>query len=148
MPLHSHMSAAIVLGALALASPCAQAAEPRPPDQQAFLDIYRELVEIDTTDPAGDTARAAQAMAARLRDGGVPAQDIRVISGPRKGNLVARLRGTGARRPLLLLAHLDVVEARREDWDSTRSSSSRWTAISAAAASSTTRRWRRSSSPT
>ena len=113
------LPAAILFFALALALPCAQAAEPRPPDQQAFLDIYRELVEIDTTDSAGDTVRAAQAMAARLRDGGVPAQDIRVISsGPRKGNLVARLRGTGARRPLLLLAHLDVVEARREDWDS------------------------------
>ena len=113
------LPAAILLFALTLALPCAQAAEPRPPDRQAFLDIYRELVEIDTTDSAGDTARAAQAMAARLRDGGVPAQDIRVISsGPRKGNLVARLRGTGARRPLLLLAHLDVVEARREDWDS------------------------------
>ena len=111
--------AATFLGALALALPCAQAAEPRPPDQQVFLDIYRELVEIDTTNSAGDTVRAAQAMAARLRDGGVSAQDIRVISsGPRKGNLVARLRGTGARRPLLLLAHLDVVEARREDWDS------------------------------
>ena len=112
------LRAAILFFALALALPCAQAAEPRPPDQQAFLDIYRELVEIDTTDSAGDTVRAAQAMAARLRDGGVPAQDIRVISsGPRKGNLVARLRGTGARRPLLLLAHLDVVEAKREDWD-------------------------------
>jgi acetylornithine deacetylase/succinyl-diaminopimelate desuccinylase-like protein len=117
MPFHSHLLAAIFCCALAL--PCAQAASPRPPDQQAFLDIYRELVEIDTTDSAGDTERAAQAMAARLRAGGVPAQDIRVISsGPRKGNLVARLRGTGARRPLLLLAHLDVVEARREDWDS------------------------------
>jgi acetylornithine deacetylase/succinyl-diaminopimelate desuccinylase-like protein len=95
------------------------AAEPPAPDQRAFLDIYRELVEIDTTDSAGDTLRAAEAMAARLRAGGVPADDIRVLSsGPRKGNLVARLRGTGARKPLLLLAHLDVVEARREDWDS------------------------------
>ena len=57
-------------------------------------------------------------MAARLRAGGIPAPDIRVLSsGPRKGNLVARLRGTGAKRPLLLLAHLDVVEAKRADWD-------------------------------
>ena len=104
--------AAILLGGWS----CASAAEA--PDQQAFLDIYRELVEINTTDSAGDTVRAAQAMAARLRAGGVPGADIRVLSsGPRKGNLVARLRGTGARRPLLLLAHLDVVEAKREDWD-------------------------------
>jgi acetylornithine deacetylase/succinyl-diaminopimelate desuccinylase-like protein len=57
-------------------------------------------------------------MAARLTAGGLPAQDVQVLSsGPRKGNLVARLRGSGARRPLLLLAHLDVVEAKREDWD-------------------------------
>src|SRR5262245_25136656 len=106
-----------MVGAFAYSS--AHGAEPSTPDQRAFLDIYRELVEIDTTDSAGDTLRAAQAMAARLRAGGFPADDIRVVSsGPRKGNLVARLRGTGARKPLLLLAHLDVVEARREDWNS------------------------------
>lgn len=87
-------------------------------DQQAFRDIYQELVEINTTESAGDTLRAAEAMAARLKAGGFPAADIRVIwSGPRKGNLVARLRGTGARRPILLIAHLDVVEAKREDWN-------------------------------
>src|SRR5713226_5384091 len=115
MQIHPGMLAAIFLGAMSFA----HAAETHPPEQQAFLDLYRELVEINTTDSAGDTVRAAQAMAARLRDGGFPAQDIRVLSsGPRKGNMVARLRGTGARRPLLLLAHLDVVEARREDWDS------------------------------
>ena len=101
MPLWSQLLAPLVLGALALAASGVQAADPRPPDQQLFLDIFRELVEIDTTDSAGDTVRAAQAMAARLRDGGVPAPDVRVVSsGPRKGNLVARLRGSGARRPL------------------------------------------------
>ena len=56
-------------------------------------------------------------MAARLVAPGFPKADVQVLGpDPRKGNLVARLRGTGARRPLLLLAHLDVVEARREDW--------------------------------
>jgi len=110
---------AIVLGVLAAAPSRAQTADTPPPDQQAFLDIYRELVEINTTQSVGDTVRAAEAVAARLRAGGFPAADVRVLSsGPRKGNLVARLRGTGAQRPLLLLAHLDVVEARREDWDS------------------------------
>jgi acetylornithine deacetylase/succinyl-diaminopimelate desuccinylase-like protein len=114
MLFHSRLVAAVFLGTLS----CAQAVETRPPEQQAFLEIYRELVEINTTDSVGDTVRAAEAMAARLRAGGIPEQDIRVLSsGPRKGNLVARLRGTGARRPLLLLAHLDVVEAKREDWD-------------------------------
>ncbi len=89
------------------------------PELTAFREIYRELVEINTTDSVGDTVRAAEAMAARLRAGGFPAQDIRVLSsGPRKGHMVARLRGTGAGRPILLLAHLDVVEARREDWAS------------------------------
>jgi acetylornithine deacetylase/succinyl-diaminopimelate desuccinylase-like protein len=101
--------------ALAGAAPVAQA---QPHERQEFLAIYRELIEIDTTEARGDSLRAAEAMAARLRAAGIPDGDIRVLSsGPRKGNLVARLRGTGARRPLLLLAHLDVVEARREDWD-------------------------------
>jgi acetylornithine deacetylase/succinyl-diaminopimelate desuccinylase-like protein len=80
-------------------------------------DVYRELIEINTTSSAGNTTTAAEAMAARLRAAGFPNADIQVVgSDPRKGNLVARYRGTGKRKPLLLLAHLDVVEARREDW--------------------------------
>src|SRR5712671_2323933 len=120
MSLRSPLVAAILLGSLPCAQglSCASAAETRSPEQQAFLEVYRELVEINTTDSVGDTVRAAQAMAARLRAGGIPDADIQVLSsGPRKGNLVARLRGTGAHRPLLLIAHMDVVEARREDWD-------------------------------
>ena len=100
---------------LATAAPAA--GEDLSPRLQAFRDIYKELVEINTTDSVGDTVRAAEAMAARLRAGGLSAADVQVLSsGPRKGNLVARLRGTGARGPILLLAHIDVVEARREDW--------------------------------
>ena len=120
MPFRSRLGvpAGIIFGLLAGGFSCALAAEPPSADQRAFVDIYRELIEINTTDSTGDTLRAAEAMAARLRAGGIPAVDIKVLSsGPRKGNLVARLRGTGARRPLLLLAHLDVVEAKREDWD-------------------------------
>jgi acetylornithine deacetylase/succinyl-diaminopimelate desuccinylase-like protein len=95
------------------------AAEPLSPELAAFRQIYQELVEINTTDSVGNTLRAAEAMAARLKAAGLPAADIQVISTtPRKGNLVARLRGTGALRPILLLAHIDVVEAPREDWDS------------------------------
>ena len=86
-------------------------------EQQLAFDIYKELVEINTVTETGDTLRAAEAMAARLRAGGFAAADAQVLSpAPRKGNLVARLRGSGARKPILLLAHLDVVEARREDW--------------------------------
>jgi len=80
-------------------------------------EIYQELVEINTTNSVGDNTRAAEAMAKRLLAAGFLAADVQVLTPvPRKGNLVARLRGTGARRPLLLLAHLDVVEANREDW--------------------------------
>jgi acetylornithine deacetylase/succinyl-diaminopimelate desuccinylase-like protein len=80
-------------------------------------DIYKQLIEINTTDSVGSTTVAAEAMAQRLRDAGYPASDVQVMGpNPRKGNLVARLRGTGARKPMLLICHLDVVEARREDW--------------------------------
>src|SRR5882762_3725458 len=81
-------------------------------------EIFKELIEINTTDtPAGNVTRAADAMAARLKAAGFPASDIQVLGpDPKKHNLVMRWRGTGARRPLLLLAHLDVVEAKREDW--------------------------------
>ena len=109
---------AFVLGAVALLAAGARAAESPSPDLQLFRAIYQELIEINTTASAGDTVKAAEAMAARLRDAGFPPGDVQVLStGPRKGNLVARLRGTGARKPILLLAHLDVVEAKREDWD-------------------------------
>ena len=80
-------------------------------------EIFKELIEINTTDSAGNITQAAEAAAARLKAAGFPASDIQVAGpNPRKGNLVARFRGTGARRPLLLLAHLDVVEAKRDDW--------------------------------
>jgi acetylornithine deacetylase/succinyl-diaminopimelate desuccinylase-like protein len=107
----------VVLAALVLLSPLAAAAQTRTGDERAFLEIFRELVEINTTDSVGDTTRAAEAMGARLRAAGFPAADVQVLAPhPRKGNLVARLRGSGSGKPVLLLAHLDVVEARREDW--------------------------------
>jgi acetylornithine deacetylase/succinyl-diaminopimelate desuccinylase-like protein len=82
--------------------------------------IYQELVEINTVTDSGDTAAAADAMAARLLAAGFPAADVQVFKPvARKGNLVARLRGTGrsGRKPILLVAHIDVVEARRADWN-------------------------------
>jgi acetylornithine deacetylase/succinyl-diaminopimelate desuccinylase-like protein len=95
----------------------AAAAEGLTPHQQLAHDIYKELIEIDTTTATGDTARAAEAMAARLKAGGLAEADVHALSpAPRKGNLVARLRGSGARKPILLVAHLDVVPAKREDW--------------------------------
>jgi len=80
-------------------------------------DLLKELIEINTTDSVGSVTQASEAMAKRLRDAGFPAADVQVL-GPndRKKNLVARLRGTGKHKPVLLIGHLDVVEARREDW--------------------------------
>jgi len=112
----------MALCALAVVSTCltsseAAAVEGLNPDQQRAFDIYKELIEINTVTATGDTLKAAEAMAARLRAGGFPEADVRVLSpAPRKGNLVARLRGTGARKPILLLAHIDVVPAAPEDW--------------------------------
>ena len=87
--------------------------------QQALRAIYRELVEINTVDSVGSVTKAAQAMAKRFRDAGFPARDIHLLvppGKPTKGNLVVRYRGHGAGKPILLLAHLDVVAALRSDW--------------------------------
>jgi acetylornithine deacetylase/succinyl-diaminopimelate desuccinylase-like protein len=106
----------MVLVSAALLAPPARA-DNLTADQQRAHDIYKELVEIDTTTATGDTKAAAEAMAARLKAAGFPDADVQVFSpAPRKGNLVARLHGSGARKPILLLAHLDVVPALRSDW--------------------------------
>jgi acetylornithine deacetylase/succinyl-diaminopimelate desuccinylase-like protein len=85
--------------------------------RQQSREIFQQLIEINTTDSVGSTTVAAEAMAKRLLDAGFAKEDV-VVFGPnaRKGNMVARLRGTGAHKPILLIGHLDVVEARREDW--------------------------------
>lgn len=87
------------------------------PWQALARDVFEELIEINTTHSTGSTTDAAEAMATRLRLAGFRNEDIHVLGPhPAKGNLIARLRGTGEREPLLLLAHLDVVEAVPEDW--------------------------------
>ncbi len=90
------------------------------PNQQLARDIYKELVEINTGVETGDITAAAQAMAKRFREAGIPESDI-FVGGPqpKKHNVVARIRGKGgpnAGKPLLLLAHIDVVEALKADW--------------------------------
>jgi acetylornithine deacetylase/succinyl-diaminopimelate desuccinylase-like protein len=79
--------------------------------------IFQQLIEINTTDSVGNVTTAAEAMAKRFRDAGFAEQDV-IVAGPdaRKKNLVVRLHGTGKRPPVLFIGHLDVVEARREDW--------------------------------
>src|ERR1700734_616914 len=83
------------------------------------LDIFKQLIEINTTDSVGSVTTASQAMAQRFRDAGFPESDIQVLgpsSNDRKKNVVVRLHGSGKHKPVLLIGHLDVVEARREDW--------------------------------
>ena len=87
---------------------------------QRFRDIYKELVETNTTLSAGDCTLAAQRMAARLKTAGYPDADIRVFvpdGHPKEGGLIAILHGSDPNaKAILMLAHIDVVEAKREDW--------------------------------
>jgi acetylornithine deacetylase/succinyl-diaminopimelate desuccinylase-like protein len=111
-----HLLCASTFGALICLPICA-ATLPPPEYQKLTHDIYKQLIEINTSFSTGATTPAAQAMAERLRAEGFPDSDIHVQgAAPHKMNLVARYRGTGQHKPLLLLAHLDVVEAKRSDW--------------------------------
>ncbi len=97
-----------------------QAQPPAPADEatrKMAVEIFKQLIEINTTDSVGNVTTAAEAMAKRFRDAGFPQSDIQGI-GPndRKKNVVVRLHGSGKHKPVLLIGHLDVVEARREDW--------------------------------
>ncbi len=109
----------VAAAALLIGLDSVRAQSPMPPaDQRLVRDILQQLVEIPTTEADGATPRAAQAMAERLIAAGFPPADVQVL-GPnaQTANLVARLRGTkSGTRPILLMAHLDVVPARREDW--------------------------------
>ncbi|HEV1286137.1 MAG TPA: M20/M25/M40 family metallo-hydrolase [Bryobacteraceae bacterium] len=86
-------------------------------DRQLARSIYKEFVEIQSGFSTGSTTPVAEAAARRLKAAGFPESDI-FIGGaiPKKANLVVRYHGTGASKPILLLAHTDVVEAKREDW--------------------------------
>jgi acetylornithine deacetylase/succinyl-diaminopimelate desuccinylase-like protein len=99
-------------------APLANAQTTRPDtEKQLAHDIYKEFIEIQSGFTTGSTTPVADAAAARLRAAGFSDSDIFVAGAiPKKANLVVRYRGTGARKPLLLLAHTDVVEAKREDW--------------------------------
>jgi acetylornithine deacetylase/succinyl-diaminopimelate desuccinylase-like protein len=98
------------------ASASAQTTRPEP-ERQLAHDIYKDFVEIQSGFTTGTTTPVAEAAAARLRAAGFP-ESVIFLGGanPKKGNLVVRYHGTGALKPILLLAHIDVVEAKREDW--------------------------------
>ncbi|MFL5295630.1 MAG: M20/M25/M40 family metallo-hydrolase [Phenylobacterium sp.] len=108
---------ALAASALLLAS--AANAQSRP-DQQAFRALYKELVETNTTASVGDCTLAAQRMAAHLKAAGFPDSDLTVFTAPnfpKNGGLVAIYPGKDPKaKAILLLAHIDVVEAKREDW--------------------------------
>ena len=87
------------------------------PARQLARAVYEQLVNSNTSYTTGQTTPAAEAMAKRFLDAGFLREDVVVLgAAPHKANVVVRYRGTGAAKPLLLLAHLDVVEAKREDW--------------------------------
>jgi acetylornithine deacetylase/succinyl-diaminopimelate desuccinylase-like protein len=127
--MHSSLSRA--LAASALAAACASVVRAQPvmsapgapttltKEQAAARAIYKELVEINTVDSVGSVTKAAEAMAARFKAAGFPEADIHIVGPadkPNKQNLVVRYRGKGQGKPILLLAHLDVVAALRSDW--------------------------------
>jgi acetylornithine deacetylase/succinyl-diaminopimelate desuccinylase-like protein len=86
-------------------------------EKQLAHDIYKQFIEIQSGFTTGSTTPVAEAAVARLKAAGFADSDI-FLGGAsaNKGNIVVRYRGTGARKPILLLAHTDVVEAKREDW--------------------------------
>jgi acetylornithine deacetylase/succinyl-diaminopimelate desuccinylase-like protein len=113
---------AVLLAAAIVTVPAA--AQPLKPDQKAFFELYKELVETNTTLSAGSCTVAAEQIATRLKAAGFKDSDITMFAtpeNPKEGGLVAILPGSdegkaNGAKPILLLAHLDVVEANREDW--------------------------------
>jgi acetylornithine deacetylase/succinyl-diaminopimelate desuccinylase-like protein len=115
-----HIAALWLLFACAsLQCAAAQTQTGEPATRRLAHDIFKELVEINTADSVGSTTLAANAMQRRLLAAGFPPADV-VVLGPneRKGNMVARFRGVpdSKLKPILIIAHTDVVEAQREDW--------------------------------
>src|SRR6202035_220441 len=112
----------LAAAAATIASMSAFAVPPQdtPAGEQRFRELYKELVETNTTLSAGSCTLAAERMAAHLKAAGFPDSDLTFFSvpdHPKEGGLVAVLAGrAGTAKPMLLLGHLDVVEAKREDW--------------------------------
>lgn len=117
MPRHLALLAALAVVAAPVA---AQSGESLRPDQTTFRALYKELVETNTSLSTGSCTLAAERMAAHLKAAGYPDSDLTLFSAPdhpKEGGLVAVLPGADpAAKPILLLAHIDVVEAKRDDW--------------------------------
>jgi acetylornithine deacetylase/succinyl-diaminopimelate desuccinylase-like protein len=120
MPTHNliYSRAIVAVAAVFVFATITRAQSTRPEsEKQLAHDIYKEFIEIPSGFTTGATTPVAQAAAARLKAAGFPDSDI-ALGGAidKKGNIVVRYHGTGKEKPLLLLAHIDVVEAKREDW--------------------------------
>jgi acetylornithine deacetylase/succinyl-diaminopimelate desuccinylase-like protein len=120
-PLLRPASLLLATAAVLLSSPASPQAAQAGKDPEAMRlerEILKELIEINTSDSAGHTPEAAKLLADRLIAAGLPAADVQVLGyAPRYQSLVARYRGKpGGKKPILLMAHLDVVDARKEDW--------------------------------
>jgi acetylornithine deacetylase/succinyl-diaminopimelate desuccinylase-like protein len=113
----STILSSVFAGLFATASPGQTVA----PDEAAFRALYRQLIEINTTRSVGSCTQAAEAMRSHLLEAGIPAADTQILAPPDRPNdgaLIAVLHGRDpAAKPILLLAHIDVVEAKREDWE-------------------------------
>src|ERR1043166_94712 len=115
------MTNRILLGVAVALSASTASAQTLTPYQQLGRDLLKQLVETNTEHSIGSTTKAAELLAARFRAAGFPASDVMIV-GPDTGrdannrNLVVRYRGAGRRRPILLIGHLDVVEAKPSDW--------------------------------
>lgn len=114
------LTASGILAAAVALFTAASPAETPPSDETAFRALYKQLVEINTTRSVGSCTEAAQAMRAHLLEAGIAAADTQILAPadrPKDGALIAVLHGRDrSAKPILLLAHIDVVEARREDW--------------------------------
>jgi len=119
--MRNRLAGLALFASLAVSSALAQTAPaytpPDPATKELALGIFRQIIEINSTDSVGSVTAVSKAMQQRFLDAGFPASDI-FLGGPndRKENLVVRYRGTGAHAPILFIGHEDVVEARREDW--------------------------------
>jgi acetylornithine deacetylase/succinyl-diaminopimelate desuccinylase-like protein len=114
------MKSRLVLGAVTAMLACVQSAYAADPIEQQFRALYKELVETNTTLSSGSCTLAAERIAARLKTAGFPESDLHLFADPahpKEGGLVAMLPGRDPKaKAILLLAHIDVVEAKREDW--------------------------------
>jgi acetylornithine deacetylase/succinyl-diaminopimelate desuccinylase-like protein len=108
---------ALAIAVLALVAPLAQARSPSTPHESAALEIYRTIISYPTYEGSGKVPEMARYLAGKFRAAGFPEGDIHIVPVGETASLVVRYRGNGSGKPILLMAHMDVVPAKREDWE-------------------------------